>query len=74
LGRELRRHQARVAGRIAVRARRASLLFSAFQAIFFIQRPRVPLLFFVSFGLATFLAQFAPVFWPLKLGMPAASP
>src|SRR5215471_17515629 len=45
--------------------------FSAFPAIFFIQRPRVPLRFFVSFGLATFLAQFALLFWALKLGMPA---
>jgi O-acetylserine/cysteine efflux transporter len=44
---------------------------AAIPAVFFVQRPRVPLRLYFGFALATFLGQFALLFWAIKVGMPS---
>lgn len=47
------------------------IFFTAFPAVFFFERPQLPLRSFVGFALATFLAQFSVLFWAMKIGMPS---
>ena len=44
---------------------------AAFPAVFFVERPRVPLRIYLGFALATFVGQFALLFWAIQLGMPS---
>src|SRR5438132_14317230 len=44
---------------------------AAFPAVFFIERPRVPVRLYLAFALTTFLGQFALLFWAIKAGMPS---
>lgn len=46
-------------------------VFASFPAVLFVRRPRVPLRLLVGFALATFVGQFALLFWAIKLGMPS---
>jgi O-acetylserine/cysteine efflux transporter len=43
---------------------------TAFPAIFFLRRPKLPLRVYAGFSLFTFLAQFTLLFWAIKVGMP----
>jgi O-acetylserine/cysteine efflux transporter len=46
-------------------------VLTAFPAVFFVERPRLPLRIYLAFALTTFLAQFALLFWAIKVGMPS---
>lgn len=44
---------------------------ASFPAILFLPRPKVPARLYLGFALATFLGQFALLFWAIKVGMPS---
>jgi O-acetylserine/cysteine efflux transporter len=44
---------------------------AAVPAVFFLARPRVPLRLYAAFAFPTLLAQFALLFWAIRLGMPS---
>jgi O-acetylserine/cysteine efflux transporter len=44
---------------------------AAIPAVFFVERPRVPFRHYLGFALATFVGQFALLFWAIKMGMPS---
>lgn len=46
-------------------------VFASFPAVLFVPRPRVPFRDVAAFALATFVGQFALLFWAIKLGMPS---
>ncbi|HEU4383357.1 MAG TPA: EamA family transporter [Anaeromyxobacteraceae bacterium] len=46
-------------------------VLTAFPAILFLPRPRVPLRLSLAFAGATFLGQFSLLFWAIKVGMPS---
>jgi O-acetylserine/cysteine efflux transporter len=46
-------------------------VFASFPAVLFVPRPRVPFRDLAAFALATFVGQFALLFWAIKLGMPS---
>ncbi|HWE25317.1 MAG TPA: EamA family transporter [Myxococcales bacterium] len=45
--------------------------FAAVPAVFFLRPPRVPVRLYAAFAFPTFLAQFALLFWAIRLGMPS---
>jgi len=47
------------------------MIFTAFPAIFFVRRPKLPFRIFAGFALTTFLGQFSLLFLAIKIGMPS---
>jgi O-acetylserine/cysteine efflux transporter len=47
------------------------MLLTSIPAVFFIERPRLPLRIYLGFALTTFLVQFSLLFLAIKMGMPA---
>jgi O-acetylserine/cysteine efflux transporter len=47
------------------------MIFTAFPAIFFVRRPRLPFRVFAGFALGTFFGQFSLLFLAIKIGMPS---
>jgi O-acetylserine/cysteine efflux transporter len=47
------------------------MIFTAFPAIFFVRRPRLPFRILIGFALTTFLGQFSLLFLAIKIGMPS---
>ena len=47
------------------------MIFTAFPAVFFVRRPRLPFRIFAGFALTTFLGQFSLLFLAIKIGMPS---